>query len=74
MTVTLTTIVDYIFVKPIFTRYSQYIWRFSWLLIVSPSMLEAMQVYSPADSRRTPYVGRTHGDDGDDDLDDAANT
>ena len=37
-------------------------------------MLEAMQVYSPADSRRTPYVGRTHNDDGDDDFDDAANT
>ena len=37
-------------------------------------MLEAMQVYSPADSRRTPYVGRNHGDDGDDDFDDAANT
>ena len=35
-------------------------------------MLEAMQVYSPADSRRTPYVGRNHGDDGDDDFDDAA--
>ena len=41
---------------------------------MSPSMLEAMQVYSPADSRRTPYVGRNHGDDGDDDFDDAANT
>ena len=37
-------------------------------------MLEAMQVYSPADSRRTPYVGRNQGDDGDDDFDDAANT
>ena len=37
-------------------------------------MLEAMQVYSPADSRRTPYVGRNHGDGGDDDFDDAANT
>ena len=37
-------------------------------------MLEAMQVYSPADSRRTPYVGRNHGDDGDDDFDDVANT
>ena len=36
-------------------------------------MLEAMQVYSPADSRRTPYVGRNHGDDGDDDFDDAPN-
>ena len=31
-------------------------------------------MYSPADSRRTPYVGRNHGDDGDDDFDDAANT
>ena len=29
-------------------------------------------MYSPADSRRTPYVGRNHGDDGDDDFDDAA--
>ena len=37
-------------------------------------MLEAIQVYSPADSRRTPYVGRNHGDDGDDDFDDASNT
>ena len=37
-------------------------------------MLEAMQVYSPADSRRTPYVGRNHGDDVEDDFDDAANT
>ena len=31
-------------------------------------------MYSPADSRRTPYVGRNHGDDGDDDFDDAADT
>ena len=31
-------------------------------------------MYSPADSRRTPYVGRNHGDDGDDDFDNAANT
>ena len=37
-------------------------------------MLEAMQVYSPADSRRTPYVGRNHVDDVEDDFDDDANT